>query len=144
MIFDAEWKQERERERLTVGVLRSLSRLYVAEVFKTGDIRSGNPIQFSPETIAGLATCHLRGWAEPIEGGGPGWIYKSDPVGQLSKIDRQDRVGPDPKLPNNFPADWRLTDSGWNVIHRQRVIELIGIGIGILGIGLAIIALIVA
>jgi hypothetical protein len=53
-----------------------------------------------------LYTCQMRGWAEPIA--------DAVPAGDLTKSSEM----PDP-LYNRREAAFRLTEAGWNVIHRE-------------------------
>ena len=106
-------------------VLRRLSRQRVALVLQPGKVWViEKAVPDNLETDADLKTCYMRGWVEPLE--------NSVPKGRLK---------PDGSLPDQlFESDgpvWKLTDSGWNAIHRAHEWALVGILIGIVGVFLA-------
>jgi hypothetical protein len=62
-----------------------------------------------PDTQADLLTCHMRGWVEILRDA-------------VSKID----LTPDGQLPNDLRSTtvapiYRLTEAGWNVVHRMKM-----------------------
>jgi hypothetical protein len=59
-------------------------------------------------TAAALRTCHLRGWVEIVE--------NAMPAGDLTSDGRI----PDGQLFTRAEPMYRLTDSGWGVIHRSQ------------------------
>jgi hypothetical protein len=96
-----DWK----REHFIRKTLRKLSRQRVVSVFQPGNIWV---IEKSPvidkKVEAALRTCHLRGWVEPI--------FDAIPRGQLTK---------EGKLPDKLSGlgpMYRLTEAGWNALHR--------------------------
>jgi len=74
-----------------------------------------------------LRTCYLRGWVEPIE--------KAIPKGRL----KADGSLPDGQMFQNMGLMYRITDSGWNAIHRTHVLTLLGIVISLLAVWITII-----
>lgn len=98
-----------------------LSRQRVALILQPGNVWVIEKSLVDDEnTEANLRTCHLRGWIEPIENA----IPKGDltPDGNL----------PDGELFTRHGPLYRLTDSGWNAIHRSHVIALLGMIISIM------------
>jgi hypothetical protein len=80
-------------------------------------------------TEENLRTCHLRGWVEPIA--------NTIPRGKLTA---------DGSLPPGFVFSeqaplYRLTDSGWNAIHRAYVVALLSLIVAFLALGVAVIGL---
>ena len=97
-----DWKHERVIRR----VLRDLARQRVVSVLQPGDVLLvERALPMNDDTAPALRTCHLRGWVEPI---GPDAIPHGSANGLLT--------GADP-LFDRTEVLWRLTDSGWNVIH---------------------------
>ncbi|MBL7125102.1 MAG: hypothetical protein ISS51_03285 [Dehalococcoidales bacterium] len=101
---------EWHRERFIRKTLRRLSRQRVALILQPGNvwvIEKAVSEGESEKVVAALRTCNLRGWVE----------VHSDavPCGELT---------PEGKLPEGFPMSgvapvYKLTEAGWNVIHRS-------------------------
>lgn len=95
------------RERFIRKVLRRLSRQRVALLLQPGNVWVvERAVTESDGVVEALRTCHMRGWVEVLE--------DSVPKGALT---------PDGRLPKGamFSGQgpiYRLTDAGWNVIHR--------------------------
>ena len=104
-MFD-EWR----RERFIRKTLRRLSKQRVVMVLQPGNIwvieKAVNEDE-DDEVIATLRTCNLRGWVEIHAGAVP-----------------RTKLTPDGKLPEGLPITgmapvYKLTEAGWNVIHRS-------------------------
>lgn len=113
-------------ERTIRQALRQLSRQRVRMILQPGNVRViDNAVQRNQDTDAALMTCWLRGWAEPVE--------NAVPTGQLT---------PDGQLPNPVVTGvmtmYRLTDSGWSVVHRSHMWLLITVIIAFLSLCLGI------
>jgi len=118
------------REYSIYRTLKALSKQRVALIVRPGNVWVIEKAQPDlEEKEENLRTCHLRGWVEPIK--------NAIPKGNLN---------PDGSLPSGelFTEQaplYRLTDSGWNAIHRTNVIALLGIIISLLALGVAFLGL---
>jgi hypothetical protein len=96
------------RERFIRGVLRKLSRQRVALLLQPGNVWV---VEYAVGGEKGveeaLRTCHMRGWTEPLTDSIPKGALT--PEGTLPPLD---------KLFSGHGVIYRLTDAGWNVIHR--------------------------
>lgn len=73
-----------------------------------------------------LRTCHMRGWVDVLE--------NSVPTGRVTKEgDLETR-----QVFSGRKPIYRLTDSGWNAIHRTHVQTLLGVIVALLGIVITI------
>ena len=110
--------------------LKTLSKQRVALILQPGNVWViEKSVGDDEKTEVNLRTCHIRGWIEPIE--------NAIPKGDLT---------PDGKLPEGYLFTkhgplYRLTDSGWNAIHRSHVITLLGLIVSVLALGLIILSL---
>ena len=94
------------RERFIRRVLRRLARQRVAALLQPGNIwLVEQAIEVDDETSAALRTCFLRGWVEPISD-------SAIPTG-----DARNLIHNTAPLFDRAPVVYRLTDSGWSVIH---------------------------
>ncbi len=117
MLADArkEWRIRR--------VLRKLSKQRLALILQPGNVWVvERAVEDNVFTDMALKTCFLRGWAEPLE--------NAIPTGNLT---------PDGKLPNAQIFDrvkplYRLTDSGWNVVHRSQLWVMVSLFLALLGL----------
>ncbi len=99
----ANWKREREIRK----VLRDLARQRVCGFDK---LRNAWIVEHPiPTDNDALRTCHARGWAEPMPHGG---IEKGNPLQEGLPL-----VAAPPQERGRITLH-RLTDSGWNAIHR--------------------------
>lgn len=119
-----------KREYSIYKTLKALSKQRVALILQPGNVWViEKAIPDSEKKEENLRTCHLRGWVEPIE--------NAIPKGNLT---------PDGKLPSGdiFTKKaplYRLTDSGWNAIHRTYVITFLSIILSIIAVGVAVLGL---
>ena len=88
-------------------VLRRLTRQRVATILQPGNWWVvERALDDDPDTQAALRTCHMRGWVDVL----------------ANAVPRKD-LTPNGSLPSDIASDrqdpvYRLTDAGWNVIHR--------------------------
>lgn len=119
-----------KREYSIYRTLKALSKQRVALILQPGNVWViEKAIPNSETKEENLRTCHLRGWVEPIE--------NAIPKGKLA---------PDGSLPSDdiFTEQaplYRLTDSGWNAIHRTHVITLLSIILSLIAVGVAVLGL---
>jgi hypothetical protein len=109
-----------KREWSIYCTLRALARQRVAAVLQPGGILVVE--RATEETKENIRTCQLRGWIEPIADGVPKGRLTEDgrlPAGQVF---------------TERSTVYRLTDSGWNAIHRSHVITLLGLIAALLAI----------
>jgi hypothetical protein len=84
-------------------------------------------VEDTSDNDANLKTCAIRGWLEPLA--------NAIPSGKL------DRDGSLPeKLFTGISSLWKLTDSGWSVIHRQQFWVLVSLLISTLSFLVAILS----
>jgi len=94
-------------ERFIKKILRKLAKQRVALILQPSNVWViEKAVPDNDKINAALNTCHLRGWVEPIEKAIPKGKLTKD--GKLPSGDIFDRIGP----------VYRLTEAGWNVIHR--------------------------
>lgn len=108
-----------KREKHIRCILRRIAKQRVALILKPGDVWViENSLIIDNNSEAEVATCLMRGWIDILE--------KSIRFGQLTK---------DGKLPNK-PIDklfnetgniYRITESGWAVINRQKTILIVAL-----------------
>jgi hypothetical protein len=90
--------------------LRALAKQRVAMILKPGNVLViEKAIVKDEDTEANLRTCQLRGWIEILE--------NAIPSGKLTEDGRLPVGNPF----TNVEPLFRLTDSGWNVIHGNHV-----------------------
>jgi len=102
-MFD-EW----HRERFIRKTLRRLSQQRVVGILQPGNVWViEKSIDEGDKVVAALHTCNLRGWVEVLTNAVP--RYKLTPEGKLPQDFRISDVAP----------MYKLTEAGWNVIHRS-------------------------
>lgn len=121
MIFD-------RRERQVRATLRRLSKQRVAIVLQPHDVWViEKAVPDTEDNAAALATCFMRGWVEPLE--------HAVPAGDLSA----DGSLPSGRMFTRTTALYRLTDSGWAVINRTHMLQLMAVFVAaiatIIGLG---------
>lgn len=110
--------------------LKAVSRQRVALILQPGNVWViERAIPDDEKTEANLRTCHVRGWIEPIENA----IRK----GRLTS----DGNLPEGNIFSEIAPLYRLTDSGWNAIHRTHVIALLGLIASLVAAGVSVLAL---
>lgn len=106
MIFD-------RRERQVRSTLRKLSRQRAVMVVH-GMWVIEKAVPDTDENQVALKTCHMRGWIEPLENAIPKRKLTFD--------------GNSPKISDaTMQPMYRMTDSGWAVINRTHMLQLMGI-----------------
>lgn len=112
-----------KREFSIYRTLKAVSKQRVALILQPGNMWViERAIPDDEVTEANLRTCHLRGWVEPIENA----IAK----GNLTEDGRL----PQGNVFNRYGPLYRLTDSGWNAIHRAHVVALLGLAVSLLAL----------
>ena len=114
------------REYWIYRTLKLLARQRVALVLQPGNVWViERAIRETERNSQNIKTCLMRGWIEVL--------HQSVPSGDLN---------PNGTLPTNDKLIgkpiYRLTDSGWNAIHRTHVITILGVALTILGIVIAL------
>ena len=110
--------------------LKAVSKQRVALILQPGNCWVvERAVPDNDETEANLRTCHLRGWVEPL--------VNSIPKGKLTD---EGQLPEGNMFTQNGPV-YRLTDSGWNAIHRTHVMALLGMIVSLIAVGVGIIAL---
>jgi hypothetical protein len=95
------------RERFIRSVLRKLSQQRVAVLLQPGNVWViEKAVTGDGDLEEALRTCHMRGWVE--------LLADSVPKGALTPDGRF----PEGKLFSGQGPMYRLTEAGWNVIHR--------------------------
>ncbi len=108
--------------------LKLLARQRVAVVLQPENVWVvEKAINDNENTDADLATCHMRGWIEPLT--------DAIPTGQ---------VPPDGKLPANFKFDkaqahYKLTSAGWSVLYRSYQLSILAVVISISSVLISVI-----
>ena len=119
-----------KRELSIYRTLKAVSRQRVALIFQPRNVWViERAIPDDERTEENLRTCYLRGWVEPIE--------NAIPKGKLT----DDGNLPEGNQFPNYGPLYRLTDSGWNAIHRTHVIALLGVIVSLLAAAVGVIAL---
>jgi hypothetical protein len=124
-----DWK----REQFIRSVLRKLSHQRVALLLQPGNVWViEKAVVDSGNREEALRTCHMRGWVEPLA--------NSVPKGALT---------PDGRLPegnwaSGYGPIYRLTEAGWNVIHRTHEWVVVTCVASILAMFAAIVGLIIS
>jgi hypothetical protein len=120
--------QQPARERLVRRTLRALCRQRVALILQPGNVWViEKAMKDTPETGAALRTCALRGWVEVIE--------NAIPSGQLNS----DGTLPSQLFSGVSPI-YKVTDSGWSVVHRTQLWLLVSLVISALSFLVSVLA----
>ena len=115
-----------KREYSIFKTLKYLSKQRVALILQPGSVWViEKAIPETEENLENIQTCRMRGWVEIL--------IESIPVEDLNS---------DGSLPNNGLTKkqpiYKLTDSGWNAIHRTHVMVLLGVIISLIGVAIAV------
>lgn len=94
------------RERFIKKVLKKLSRQRVEAIDPDGVWVVTPSVKQEEDMVAAVRTCHIRGWVEPF--------CNAIPHGQLTA----DGKFPEGELFSGAAPVYRLTEAGWNEIHR--------------------------
>ena len=96
-----------QREWFVRRTLRRMARQRVVTVLQPGNVWviEGAPAVADRRVVAAQRTCHMRGWVEGLSSAVP-----------------QGELGPRGELPTtglaNVAPVYRLTEAGWNAVHR--------------------------
>lgn len=82
-------------------------------------------VQGTDENIENIQTCLMRGWVEVL--------HEAVPSGTLNS----DRPLPPDQIFDKVNDVYRLTDSGWNAIHRTHQLFVLSIIIALIGVTIA-------
>jgi hypothetical protein len=112
------------REFQTRRILRKISKQRVAFILKPGDVWVvEKALKIDEKGEAYIATCLMRGWIEILQ--------NSVPSRQLTKDGKLPDV-PLNKLFNETKNIYRITESGWSVINRQKTLLYLTFLVGLL------------
>jgi hypothetical protein len=116
-----------KREYSIYKTLRLLAKQRVALVLPGNVWVIEKAIPQTETNLENLQTCMMRGWVEIL--------HDSVNAGRLT---------PDGHLPNGNPFQskqpiYKLTDSGWNAIHRTHITGLLGVIIALIGVAITLI-----
>ena len=78
------------------------------------------------EHAENLQTCLMRGWVEILQ--------ESVPTGKLNS----DGTLPNGPMFENKKHLYRLTDSGWNALHRTHQLSVLGIAVALIAVAIAL------
>ena len=109
------WFTEWRREQFIRKTLRRLARQRVVVVSPDGRWVIERAVQEDGDTRPALITCWMRGWVEPLREGVPSAEFDAGDF----RIKRPPGVHPS--------TVWRLTNSGWGVLHRRQTLVLVGL-----------------
>ncbi|MBU1424690.1 MAG: hypothetical protein KKH12_02130 [Gammaproteobacteria bacterium] len=114
------------REYSIYKTLKQLAKQRVALVLQPGNVWViERAIPDTEENNENIQTCLMRGWVEIL--------HESIPNGRVWG----DGL-PTKQIFEGTADVYRLTDSGWNAIHRTHVITLLGVIAALLGAALAL------
>lgn len=103
------------REFRILRYLRKLARQRVSMVLRPGDVWViENAVEPSEEMENILLTCLLRGWVEQHA--------QNIPHGKLGNLEN-----PSTPMFQSTATVYRLTDSGWNAIHRTHELSILAV-----------------
>lgn len=116
-----------KREYTIYKTLQLLSKQRVALILQPGNVLViEKSIPETDQNLENIQTCLMRGWVEIL--------HESVLSGQL----KSDGSLPDGNWFQNEKPIYRLTDSGWNAIHRTHVMVLLSIIISLIGAAVAV------
>lgn len=109
------WKRERTVRR----VLRGIARQRVALVAQPGNLWViERALERNDDIEAGIATCVMRGWIEPL--------FEDLPTNTLTP---EGRIRPGP-LFTRTENHYKLTEGGWAAINRTHLWAMVGVLVG--------------
>jgi len=116
-----------KREYSIYRTLTFLARQRVALVLQPGNVWViEKAMPDTEQNRENIQTCLMRGWIEMLQ--------ESVPSGNL----KADGTLPDGKFFEGTKTIYRLTDSGWNAIHRTHVMVLLSIIVSLLGVAITL------
>ena len=115
------------REYSIYRTLKGLSKQRVRAIFQPKNIWLIEcALPDTAENNENLLTCRMRGWVEILE--------NSVPKGQVTK----DGTFETEEMFSGRAPIYKLTDSGWNAIHRTHVQALLGVIVALLGVAISV------
>ena len=115
------------REYTIYKTLKLLAKQRVALILQPGNVWViEKALPETEQNLENIQTCMMRGWVEIL--------HESVRSGKL----KPDGKFPDGNLFQNEKPIYKLTDSGWNAIHRTHVMGLLGIIISLLGVAIVL------
>jgi len=122
----------RKRERLIRKVLRRLSRQRVEVILPDGVWVISPAVTEGEDMVAAVRTCHMRGWVEPL--------CNAIPHGRLT----DDGKLPEDELFSGTAPVYRLTEAGWNEIHRLHTWVVVTCAVALITLMATVVSLVVA
>jgi hypothetical protein len=120
-------------ERFIREVLEQVSRQRVPLVLQPGNVWVvDNAVAKDANTHAALMTCYMRGWIEPIE--------RAIPTGHLTS----DGNLPPGNLYQGLSDIYRVTSTGWSIVHNEHEWSIFAIVVSALSFLMAAASLLVA
>lgn len=108
-------------ERKIRRTLRRLARQRVRLILPPDVLVIERSVPHDEQTVAALRTCWLRGWAE--------LVHNAVPTGEVPPDGRIT----DPPFTRTTPI-YRITDSGWSVVHRSHMWAIMAVLMGFLSV----------
>jgi len=118
-----------KREYSIYQTLRLLARQRVGIVLQPGNVWViEKAMPHTEQNNENIQTCLMRGWVEVL--------HESIPTGKLNVDGLPDGRGFD-----GVETIYRLTDSGWNAIHRTHVMVLLGIVVSLMSVAITLLSI---
>jgi hypothetical protein len=117
------------REYSIYKTLKLLARQRVGMVLQPGNVWViENSMPMTETNEENIQTCLMRGWIEVLRESVPTQQLPAD--GNLRNVSAV-----------TSQHIYRLTDGGWNTIHRTRSVSLLGLIVALIGVGIAVLSL---
>jgi hypothetical protein len=116
-----------KREYAIYKTLKLLAKQRVALILQPGNVWViEKSLPETEQNLENIQTCIMRGWVEIL--------HESVRSGNL----KSDGSLPDGRLFQNEKPIYKLTDSGWNAIHRTHYMGLLSITISLVGVAIVL------
>ena len=117
------------REFSIYKTLRFLARQRIAVILQPGNVWVvEKAMPDTEQNQENIQTCLIRGWLEVFQ--------ESVPTGKLT----EELKLPSGNIFDGKKAIYRLTDSGWNAIHRSHVLLILSLILALLGVAIPLLA----
>ena len=123
------WKRERFIKKVAH---RRLSRQRVEGILSDGVWVVNSAVTAEEDVVAAVRTCHMRGWVEPL--------CNAIPHGRLTA----DGKLPEGELFSGAAPVYRLTEAGWNEIHRLHTWVVVTCVVALITLIATVVGLVVA